>query len=102
MQDTDTPVNKTAISNIKTSCEQALEDEYDYIWVDTCCIIKESSAEVSKGVNSMFRWYASITIGYTYPFDVDCSAADKTLDRDLIQQILMVLAWLDPPGTTRT
>lgn len=101
MQDTNTPVNKVGISNIKSSCELALEDGYDYIWVDTCCINTESSAEVSEDINSMFRWYASIAICYTYLSDVGCSAVDETLDQDLVQQILMVLAWLDAPGTTR-
>ena len=26
-----------------------------YIWVDTCCINKESSAELSEAINSMYR-----------------------------------------------
>lgn len=29
----------------------------DYAWVDTCCINKESSAELSEAINSMFWWY---------------------------------------------
>ena len=28
-----------------------------YVWVDTCCINKESSAELSEAINSMFKWY---------------------------------------------
>ena len=27
-----------------------------YLWVDTCCIDKESSAELSMSINSMFAW----------------------------------------------
>ena len=33
----------------------------------------------------MFGWYTSTAICYTYLFNVDCSAADETLDKDLIQ-----------------
>ncbi|KFA68489.1 hypothetical protein S40285_05395 [Stachybotrys chlorohalonatus IBT 40285] len=28
-----------------------------YIWVDTCCIDKTSSAELSEAINAMFQWY---------------------------------------------
>ncbi|OIW34304.1 hypothetical protein CONLIGDRAFT_626340 [Coniochaeta ligniaria NRRL 30616] len=28
-----------------------------YVWVDTCCINKESSAELSEAINSMYEWY---------------------------------------------
>lgn len=28
-----------------------------WVWVDTCCIDKTSSAELSEAINSMFRWY---------------------------------------------
>ncbi|KAH7394613.1 hypothetical protein BKA66DRAFT_509501 [Pyrenochaeta sp. MPI-SDFR-AT-0127] len=27
------------------------------LWVDTCCIEKSSSAELSEAINSMYRWY---------------------------------------------
>jgi Heterokaryon incompatibility protein (HET) len=28
-----------------------------FFWVDTCCIDKSSSAELSESINSMYRWY---------------------------------------------
>ncbi len=34
----------------------------DYAWVDTCCIDKSSSAELSEAINSMFSWYKSATV----------------------------------------
>lgn len=37
-------------------CTQAREDGYDYVWIDTCCIDKSSSAELSEAINSMFAW----------------------------------------------
>jgi hypothetical protein len=37
--------------------QQAAKDGLDYFWIDTSCINKHSSAELSEAINSMFRWY---------------------------------------------
>jgi hypothetical protein len=37
--------------------EQAARDGLQYFWVDTCCINKSNSTELSEAINSMFRWY---------------------------------------------
>lgn len=55
---------------IEQCCAQALEDNLKYVWVDTCCINKDSSAELSEAINSMFRWYARADICYAYLLDV--------------------------------
>ena len=55
---------------ILASCEQAKEDGYKWLWVDTCCIDKRSSAELSEAINSMYRWYKNSTVCYTYLHDV--------------------------------
>ncbi|KAI5995238.1 hypothetical protein EDC04DRAFT_2981122 [Pisolithus marmoratus] len=39
------------------SCEQAIKDGYKWLWIDTCCIDKRSSSELSEAINSMYRWY---------------------------------------------
>src|SRR5271154_1443563 len=36
---------------------QAKKDNLSYIWVDTCCIDKTNSVELSEAINSMFNWY---------------------------------------------
>ncbi|KAH6669210.1 heterokaryon incompatibility protein-domain-containing protein [Halenospora varia] len=54
---------------IKKSCEQALRDGLGYIWVDTVCIDKSSSAELSEA-NSMFKWYRNSAICYAYLCDL--------------------------------
>jgi hypothetical protein len=48
------------------ACERALKDGLKYIWIDTCCINKESSAELSEAINSMFMWYKNAHICYAY------------------------------------
>jgi len=55
---------------ILQSCEQAKKDGYKWLWVDTCCIDKRSSAELSEAINSMYRWYKNSRICYVYFHDV--------------------------------
>jgi hypothetical protein len=51
-------------------CEQAIKDELEYVWIDTCCIDKSSSAELSEAINSMWDWYAQSELCYVYLSDV--------------------------------
>lgn len=44
-------------NKIKSFCELAAAQGWKYGWVDTCCIDKTSSAELSEAINSMWRWY---------------------------------------------
>lgn len=37
-------------------CEQASRDGFKYLWVDTCCIDKTSSAELQEAICSMYKW----------------------------------------------
>ncbi|KAL4082154.1 heterokaryon incompatibility protein-domain-containing protein [Scleroderma yunnanense] len=56
---------------ILEGCEQAKRDGYEWLWVDTCCIDKRSSAELSEAINSMYRWYANSRVCYAYLHDVE-------------------------------
>ncbi|KAF2169272.1 hypothetical protein M409DRAFT_36165 [Zasmidium cellare ATCC 36951] len=55
---------------IEKACDQAKRDGHTWVWIDTCCIDKESSADLSEVVNSMYRWYADATVCYVYLADV--------------------------------
>jgi hypothetical protein len=48
-------VHKKGFSKLRSSCIQAANDGYEYIWIDTCCIDKSSSAELSEAINSMVQ-----------------------------------------------
>ncbi|KAF4493061.1 Vegetative incompatibility protein HET-E-1 [Colletotrichum fructicola Nara gc5] len=65
-----TASTKAGYAKIRESCEQTLRDDLDYIWVDTCCIDKTSSAELSEAINAMFRWYQHSTICYAFLADM--------------------------------
>ncbi|KAL4727821.1 hypothetical protein ACLX1H_004510 [Fusarium chlamydosporum] len=60
---------KTGYKKIIKTCELALGDGLEYVWVDTCCIDKSSSAELTEAINSMYRWYEKATICYVYLID---------------------------------
>ena len=47
-----------------------MEDGYSWVWVDTCCIDKSSSAELSEAINSMYLWYQDSAVCYAYLADV--------------------------------
>ncbi|KAK3703532.1 hypothetical protein LTR37_014379 [Vermiconidia calcicola] len=68
---------KLGYQKIRWTCAQALEDGLNYAWVDTCCIDKSSSAELSEAINSMWRWYRSSSKCYAFLSDVlvKCSGA---------------------------
>lgn len=66
----DTRDGKAGASKVIGSCIQATTDGYDYIWIDTCCIDKSSSAELSEAINSMFQWYEESDVCYAYLADV--------------------------------
>ena len=55
---------------IRQFCARAYSDGYLYAWVDTCCIDKRSSAELSEAINSMYRWYQESGACYVYLSDV--------------------------------
>ena len=55
---------------IKACCALAASRGFKYVWIDTCCIDKTSSAELSEAINSMYRWYRNARICYAYLVDV--------------------------------
>ncbi|GKT65034.1 HET domain containing protein [Colletotrichum tofieldiae] len=72
LQDLANPASATkkGFSKIRSCCAQAIRDGYKWIWVDTCCIDKTSSAELSEAINSMFRWYQQSSVCYAYLEDL--------------------------------
>ena len=55
---------------IRDACATARTNGYRYIWIDSCCIDKSSSSELSEPINSMYAWYAGATVCYAYLADV--------------------------------
>ncbi|KAH7356360.1 heterokaryon incompatibility protein-domain-containing protein [Pyrenochaeta sp. MPI-SDFR-AT-0127] len=70
---------KPGYLKIRFCAKQAAEDRLQYFWVDTCCIDKSSSTELSEAINSMFTWYQNAAKCYVYLSDV--SIQDFAQDR---------------------
>jgi ribosomal protein S26 len=76
--------NKKSYTKIQFCVSRAIMEGFQHIWVDTCCIDKSSSAELSEAINSMFRWYREAGKCYVYMSDVsDIPAAEIELDEAL-------------------
>ena len=63
---------KLGWKKIEWACDQTVSQlvGVDYLWVDTVCIDKTSSAELSEAINSMFGWYRRATVCFVYLSDV--------------------------------
>ncbi|KAK4241860.1 HET domain-containing protein [Achaetomium macrosporum] len=53
-------------AEIEGCCRQARADTLEWVWVDTCCIDKTSSAELSEAINSTYAWYRDSEVCYVY------------------------------------
>ena len=72
-----------ASPKVRHCCIIAESYGYKWIWDDTCCIDKESSAELSEAINSMFRYYSLASICFAYLFDVSHSNRQELRKKDL-------------------
>jgi ankyrin repeat protein len=66
--------NKKGYEKVKSCCSVARANGLKYVWIDTCCINKTSSAELSEAINSMYRWYQEADVCYSYLADVSSKA----------------------------
>lgn len=55
---------------IVSFCSNARKLGYDYAWVDTCCIDKRNSAELSEAINSMYQYYKNAAVCIVHLSDV--------------------------------
>ncbi|KAH9926266.1 heterokaryon incompatibility protein-domain-containing protein, partial [Epithele typhae] len=70
---------------IRKCCLKAEEYDLDWIWIDSCCIDKTSSTELSEAINSMFSWYVLAEVCFVFledvPVDDDFYAEDSAFRR---------------------
>ncbi|KAK0647076.1 heterokaryon incompatibility protein-domain-containing protein [Cercophora newfieldiana] len=59
-----------AYDKIARTCSIAAAAGLQYTWIDTCCINKTDSVELSEAINSMYRWYEESTVCYAYLGDI--------------------------------
>ena len=71
-------LNAPGWAKVRASCALAKSRDQQWIWIDTCCIDRRSSAELSEAINSMFAWYKKSEECYVYLVDVPAEADSKT------------------------
>jgi hypothetical protein len=74
--------NLAGFRKIEAACRIAVADGFQYIWIDTCCIDKSSSSELSEAINSMFQWYQKAVVCYVYLSDVGHGSKADILQPD--------------------
>jgi hypothetical protein len=78
--------HKKGYSKILKAAGTSLIHGLDYVWVDTCCIDKSSSADLTESINSMFKYYADAVICFAHLSDVH-------LDKETIDDQLWRSRW---------
>jgi hypothetical protein len=70
-------LERPGYSKIVNAAKEAQDLRFSWIWIDTCCIDKSSSAELQEAINSMYRWYSSAKICLVYLSDITRPRADN-------------------------
>jgi len=58
------------LSKLQSFCVACFRRGYLWAWSDTCCIDKDSSAELQETIGSMFSWYRLSALTIVYLADV--------------------------------
>ncbi|RTE68256.1 hypothetical protein BHE90_017367, partial [Fusarium euwallaceae] len=66
--------DKKGYTKIKNCCSVARDKGYNYVWIDTCCIDKTSSAELTEAINSMYRYYRECEACYSFLSDISSAS----------------------------
>lgn len=86
--------NSEGYTKVTACCAFALERRIEWVWIDTCCIDKRSSAELSEAINSMFSWYARSAECYAYLCDVDSEIdGQETRSREACMESFSNSVW---------
>ena len=71
-------MRKTGWPKIENAIRLTEAEGLAYLWCDTCCIDKTSSAELQEAINSMYRWYEDSTVCFAFLNDVRCPRMTDT------------------------
>ncbi|KAI1150620.1 heterokaryon incompatibility protein-domain-containing protein [Nemania diffusa] len=61
---------KAAYRKLLFCSTRATSDGLQHFWIDTCCIDQSNTVELTRAINSMFRWYKNAAKCYAYLSDV--------------------------------
>ncbi|KAI3320876.1 HET-domain-containing protein [Xylariaceae sp. AK1471] len=84
---------KRGYEKVEMACKLAKSQGYKYIWVDTCCIDKTSSAELTEAINSMYRWYKESDVCYAFLSDVSSHSLSLSYPEELRMSRWFTRGW---------
>ncbi|KAK4506392.1 hypothetical protein PRZ48_000122 [Zasmidium cellare] len=71
--------HRKSYPKLRKCCDLAAKHGFDYVWVDTCCIDKSSSAELEEAICSMYSWYKRANVCYVYLEDFEHGGREQEL-----------------------
>lgn len=74
-------------------CTTSRLQKFKYVWADTCCIDKRSSAELSEAINSMYKYYSIAKECIVYLFDVHVSLQDPDFEHQFRRSEWFTRCW---------
>lgn len=87
------PTDGPRWEKILKCCEKARQNKYEYVWIDTCCIDKKSSAELSEAINSMYWWYKKSSVCYAFLQDVETTSNPESDDSSFRNSVWFTRGW---------
>jgi hypothetical protein len=63
-------------TKVKQCCSFVHKQGFQWVWIDTCCIDKRSSAELAESINSMYMWYERAEVCFVYLADMQCRSEE--------------------------
>ncbi|KAK5157600.1 hypothetical protein LTS14_004365, partial [Recurvomyces mirabilis] len=85
--------DKLGYQKLRFCAGRARRDGLRHFWVDTCCIDKLNKAELSRSINSMFRWYQNAATCYVYLHDITSQSSDRDKLRKLRSNAWFTRGW---------
>ncbi|EEU44562.1 uncharacterized protein NECHADRAFT_101749 [Fusarium vanettenii 77-13-4] len=84
---------KRGWKKVENFCRVAQKEGFRYVWIDTCCIDKSSSAELSEAINSMYRWYQNADTCFAYLNDCSYEAVRQPGSTELQKSKWFTRGW---------
>ena len=88
--------SKNLSGKLRHCCKHARRQGIHWVWVDTCCIDRTNSVEISESINRMFEWYSNATVCYAFLYDVKASENPAELGSSFRQSKWFTRAWTLP------
>ena len=68
-------------TKLDSFCSLVRQDGWEWAWMDTCCIDRSSSAELSEAINSMYQWYGQAEFCIAYLADISIMKDETGIER---------------------